>query len=96
MRSPWQAVFADQFGDFTYDVIPSDTIRITDYTGSGGDVVIPGTIYGTNVTSIGDAAFVNCIGLTSIIIPDSVTSIGGEAFDGCSGLTDVVLSTSLV
>ncbi|MFC1498836.1 hypothetical protein ACFLS1_10265 [Verrucomicrobiota bacterium] len=41
-----------QFGDFIYDVTTNDTITITDYTGAGGDVVIPGTIYGTNVTSI--------------------------------------------
>ena len=41
------------------------------------------------VTSIGDYAFWNCSGLTSVDIPDSVTSIGNYAFSWCSGLTSV-------
>jgi hypothetical protein len=44
-----------------------------------------------SVTSIGDYAFYNCSGLTSVTIPNSVTSIGGSAFSGCSGLTSVTI-----
>ena len=41
------------------------------------------------VTSIGDHAFWDCSGLTSVTIPDGVTSIGGDAFSGCAALTSV-------
>ena len=61
-----------------------------EYTGS---VVIPesvsydGKVY--SVTSIGDYAFWNCTGLTSVVIPNSVTSIGEDAFLYCAGLTSI-------
>ena len=48
-----------------------------------------------SVTSIGDCAFRNCSGLTSITIPDSVTSIGDDAFDGCTGLTSMTIPSSV-
>ena len=51
-----------------------------------GEYVIPGS-----VTEIGDYAFWNCRGLTSVTIPNSVTSIGKYAFDGCSSLTSVTI-----
>jgi len=58
-----------------------------------GDVIIPPSVSsgGENysVTSIGELAFYNCSGLTSIDIPNSVTSIGSSTFYGCSGLTSV-------
>ena len=67
-----------------------------EYTGS---VVIPesvvynGKVY--SVTSIGDGAFRDCSGLTSITIPNSVTSIGSSAFHSCSGLTSVEIPNSV-
>ena len=42
-----------------------------------------------SVTSIGDRAFADCTGLTSIVIPNSVTKIDYEAFYECNGLMDV-------
>ena len=47
------------------------------------------TIIPNSVTSIGDFAFCDCSGLTSITIPNSVTSIGDGAFLGCSGLKSI-------
>ncbi len=59
-------------------------------------------IYGCNnttipsgVTSIGDGAFMNCTGLTSIEIPNGVTTIGDDAFKGCSSLTSITIPNSI-
>lgn len=54
------------------------------------DVVIP-----SDVTSIGNGAFYNCCGLSSVTIPDGATSIGESAFHGCSGLTDLIIPNSV-
>ena len=48
-----------------------------------------------SVTSIGEEAFYNCTGLTSITIPNSVTIIGDNAFCKCSGLTSVTIPNSV-
>jgi len=48
-----------------------------------------------SVTSIGDYAFYNCRGLTSVTIPNSVTSIGNSAFEGCSSLTSIEIPNSV-
>ena len=67
-----------------------------DYT---GPVTIPervtydGATY--SVTSIGEFAFKDCTGLTSVTIPTSVTSIGEEAFRCCTGLTSVTIPNSV-
>ena len=41
---------------------------------------------GDTVTSIGEMAFYNCSGLTSVVIPDSITTIGKNAFKKCYAL----------
>ena len=48
-----------------------------------------------SVTTIGNSAFENCSGLTSITIPNSVTTIGNSAFSYCKGLTSVEIPNSV-
>ncbi len=55
-----------------------------------GDIEIP-----NSVTSIGDEAFRDCTGLTSVMIPNSVTSIGYAAFYNCRSLTSVTIGNSV-
>ena len=45
--------------------------------------------------SIGEGAFIDCKGLTSVDIPNSVTIIGNAAFCGCSGLTSITIPNSV-
>ena len=63
-----------------------------------GNVIIPKEVTFMNktlkVTSIGNAAFSYCSGLTSVTIPNSVTSIDGGAFFD-TGLTSVTIPYSV-
>ena len=53
------------------------------------------TDYYTSDDVIGEYAFENCSGLTSVTFPSSVTSIGEYAFSSCSGLTSVTIPSSV-
>lgn len=56
------------------------------------DTTLTGTLtLPDGVTSIGDAAFSGCTGLTAVALPDSVTTIGSKAFSGCTGLTGTLV-----
>ena len=59
------------------------------------ELVIPDTIKGKTVVSIGDVAFKNCSDIKKITIPDSVTKIGDNAFFNCSNLTDLTISENI-
>ena len=93
-------VYADEMqysvGNSTYSYVIEDdgTVTLTRYSGTDTDIVIPQSIDGKMVTSIGWSAFSDCSGLTSISIPEGVTSIGGSAFEGCSGLTTIKVDSN--
>ena len=53
------------------------------------------TIIPNSVATIGDYAFSDCTGLTSITIPNSVTTIGDYAFQNCTDLTSVAIGNSV-
>ncbi len=48
-----------------------------------------------SVTSIEPYAFYECVGLKSIVIPESINSIGDCAFYGCSSLTSITMQNGV-
>ena len=82
-------------GDFTYSV-SDDKVTITRYNNNNAtEVIIPDTIDGRPVTSIGAQAFMGCTGLTGITIQSGVTSIGSAAFMGCTSLASITIPNSV-
>ena len=69
----------------------NNAITITGYTGTNGTVVIPSTINGYPVTTIGSQAFFSCTSLASVSISDGINSIESEAFTSCYSLTNVMI-----
>ena len=56
-----------------------------------GDIVIPEKLGGIRVTAIGEKAFYNCSGITTVRIDDNIRSIGKAAFAHCYALSEVIL-----
>jgi hypothetical protein len=69
-------------------------VRITSYTGTRANVVIPATIQSLPVREIGDDAFLRS-SITSLVIPEGVTSMGWRAVAGSRSLTSVTLPSTL-
>jgi hypothetical protein len=81
---------------FTY-VVTNQTVTITGYTGPvPGLLAIPNFMGGYPVTGIGKAAFINCLTLTTVIIPNGISNIGDAAFGRCTNLTTVVIGPDVV
>ena len=97
----WASLFAPKaeaatYDIYTYEVSSDNKVTITDCDKSAkGAITIPSEIDGKPVTSIGDSAFEDCTGLTSITISNSVTSIGYKAFYDCTGLTSITIPNSV-
>lgn len=78
-------------GHYTYTV-EDGKATITDcYDSISGDVVIPSTLGGYPVTTIGFFAFFGCRELTSITIPSSVTTIAVDGFSSCTSLERIIV-----
>ena len=67
---------------------------IPDNWKNDNDNIVSASIGGI-VSGIGDYAFFNCSGLTSITIPNSVTTIGSNTFNICTSLTNVTIPNSV-
>ena len=72
--TPWLENFIEAHSKTDDFVILGDTL-LHSGTQTSGDIVIP-----DGITVIGDGAFSDCSGITSITLPDSVTSMGLSPF----------------
>ena len=89
---------AEEFrsGDFAYILLEDGTAGITQYKGWDAAVVIPESLDGYPVTSIGEFAFDRLYsGLASVTIPQGVVSIGDYAFSDCGYLASVSMPDSV-
>ena len=58
------------------------------------DNLFDNKVYTSN-DEIGEYAFKDCSGLTSLTLPAGITTIGRNAFSGCSGLTSLTLPAGI-
>ena len=99
-----QTLPRNHIGALTYTPAEADEVCAILYTGSiegfrsdafGGAQVVSNEggilIFDGFLTSIGERAFDDCSGLTSVTIPNSVTTIGSYALRDCSGLASISL-----
>ena len=91
-KEPTQGVSYTLSDDSTYYIVSGVEEGVT----LSGDLVIANTYDGKPVTTIGQLAFLQCEGITSITIPSSITSIEYGAFGYCSGLTSLTIPSNVV
>jgi hypothetical protein len=83
-------------GDFTISrTSDGKGIRITEYTGKGGDVRIPAEFEGLPVREIDEGSFSENTTITGVTVPEGVEFIGIGAFRKCSNLAAITLPTSI-
>ncbi len=80
------------FGDYVYVVVDDEASIINVDVDISGDVVIPTSIEGYPVTSIGEHAFDKCDKITTLKIPAGVTYIEGAPFEKCTSLTKFIVA----
>jgi len=88
--------YAAPEGDWEYELLPDNTVEITAYFGDDEVLVIPGTLGGYPVSSIGEGAFERNIYIERVTIPSSVTSIGDSAFEDCRYLESVNIPDGVI
>lgn len=82
--------------DYLTYIIENDKVNITGYTESlPGNVVIPDTIEGYPVTTIGNSAFKDCTKLSKITFGKNVLIVEVSAFKNCANLTELDLGSNL-
>ncbi len=82
-------------GDFTWIELADGTVKVTEYTGVGGNVEVPVLLSEKTVSEIDGSVFAGNTTLTGISILADITEIATGSFLGCTSLTDVTLPDGL-
>lgn len=90
--APWGARCVNGYvdGNLVYSDASKTTLMACG-AAQTGEVIIA-----DNVTSLGDYAFNECRGITSVIIPNGVTSIGTWTFMNCTSLLSVTIPSGVM
>lgn len=86
MSSMTVSAASQQYGDIYY-TSDGSSVTITGCTAAVTDLVIPGTIGGLPVKTIGREAFMGNETLNTIVMPDSVEVISSYAFWNCTNVS---------
>ena len=82
--------------NFTVTYLDDGTVMLSDYTGDGEVIQVPGEVNGKTVTVIGENTFINHTELETVELPDSIVEIKKQAFMNCYNLQHVKLGNSLL
>ena len=82
-------------GTFNYTLYKTYA-EVSEYLGGDAVVIIPPSVEGLPLMSIGKSAFEYNKTITTVIMPDSLTNIGNYSFRGCTTLVSVNFPDGLV
>lgn len=99
-KAPRSFHVVEKVSPFVYTVLEDGTAEITEYLGFASEIVVPETIDGYTVTSVGEGVFYNCNAflpepLTSVTLPDTLTNIGASAFSDCTGIRELTIPANV-
>lgn len=82
-------------GDFKYTVLDNNNARITEYTGTDEEIVVPQKLDSYTATEIDEYTFRENTKIKKITLPDTIIIIDKCAFYQCSALTDINIPEKL-
>lgn len=85
---------SDEFvpsSDDCFEITGEGLVFLAERYDGGAVLVIPEQIDGVPVTAIAPEGFINCQGVTTLILPDTLENIGASAFAGCADLRGIWL-----
>ena len=87
-------VFSDPTETYSYACLKDGTACILSYAGEETDVVVPESLDGHPVSTVGISAFQG-MKIKTLTLPEGIRVIGDSAFEGCDLLRSVTLPESL-